>query len=337
MGTTTISDRIIPEVFTDYTFEPSISALALIQSGLAVRDPRLDQFVSMGGDTVNVPFNKSVARQSDTVGSDNSASNLVTGKLTSAKMIGARCFRTIGWSDMDLASLLAGDDALTSIGAEVSESWQYNMQRVILAQLKGVFADNTANDAGDMSYSVYSDVVAGSITDAMKISGAAITEAKYTMGDKNDKLVAIAMHSLVKKQLELLEPNAFIPKSQTNTGFDSYQGLMLIIDDDMPVVAGTNSSAYTSYLIGAGAFGAGFNPAANYTPEAVQREELSGDGAGESSLVSRRDFIFHPYGMSFVGTPAGATATNAEFEAATSWDRVYDRKNVSLAALVTNA
>ena len=333
---TTISDRIIPAVFTEYTYEPSISMLAFIQSGMVVRDPRLDNFVSMGGSTLTIPFNKSIARQGDTVGSDNSASDLVTGKLTSAEMKGARCFRTNGWSDMDLASLLAGNNALEAIQSEVSESWEYNFQRVLLSQLTGVFADNLANDAGDLITNIYSDVASGSLTDANKISGAAIIEAKHKLGDKAGKLVAIAMHSDVLKQLELLEPNSFIPKSATQP-FDSYQGLMIIVDDDMTVVTGASSDAYVSYLFTAGAIGAGFNASTNYKPTAVKEDELSGDGAGQSSLITRRDFIFHPYGFSFVGSPAGSTASNTEFEAAASWDRVFEKKNCGVVQLVTNA
>ena len=338
MATTQIADVIVPEVFSPYTMEMSISTNALIQRGLIRLDPRLDALVAGGGDTINVPFTKSIARGQSKVGSDDPAQTITASKLSTGKQIGARSFRTEAWSNSDLADVLAGIDATEIIASQVAEYWNFNYQQVMLSQLAGVFADNVANDAGDMTYNIYQDVVAGSITDAMKISGEAIIEAKHTMGDKNVKLVAIAMHSKVKKQLELLEPNNYVPKSQTDLGFDTYQGLLIIEDDDMPVTAGTNSSAYTSYLLGEGAILGGFNASTNYVPESVDRKEDQGNGAGVENLYSRRDFILHPNGFAFQSASvAGATPSNAEFADATNWDRVYERKNCAIAQLITNA
>ena len=337
MATTQLADLVKPEVFSPYTMEMSISTNALIQRGLIVLSPQLDALLSGGGNTINMPFTKSIARGASKVGTDDPADIITASKLASGNQIGARSFRTEAWSNADLAGLIAGINPEELIASEVAEYWNYNFQQIMLAQLAGVFADNAANDAGDMSFSIYSDVVEGSITDAMRISGSAITEAKYTMGDKNVKLVAIAMHSAVKKQLELLEPNNFIPASQSNLGFDQYQGLLLLVDDDMPVVAGSNSSAYTSYLLGAGAIKGGFNASANYTPEETDRLPSQGNGAGVENLYSRRDFILHPEGFAWTGTAAEITPSNAEFALAASWNRVYERKNCAIASLVTNA
>lgn len=335
MATTQLADVIVPEVFTPYTMEMSISTNALIQRNIIRIDPRLSALVSGGGQTITIPFSKSLARGASKVGTSDPSDLITATKLVTDKMIGARSFRTEAWSNADLAGLLAGINPSDLVGNDVAEYWNFNYQQIMLAQLAGVFADNAANDGGDMITDIYSDVVEGSITDANRISGAAIIEAKHTMGDKNTKLAGIAMHSVVKKQLELLEPNNFVPKSATQP-FDMYQGLVLIVDDDMPVTAGSNSSAYTSYLFGEGAIGAGFNAAANYTPEEIDRLPSQGRGAGVENLYSRRDFILHPYGFKWTGTAAEDTPSNAEFALAASWDRVFERKNCAIASLVTN-
>ncbi len=73
MATTQIADVIVPEVFSPYTMEMSISTNALIQRGLIRLDPRLDALVAGGGKTINVPFTKSIARGQSKIGSDNPA------------------------------------------------------------------------------------------------------------------------------------------------------------------------------------------------------------------------------------------------------------------------
>jgi hypothetical protein len=337
MATTQLADVIVPKVFSPYTQEMSISTNALIQRGLIRVDPRLSALVEGGGQTIDIPFTKSIARGTSKVGTSDPADVITATKLATGKMVGARSFRTEAWSNAELAGLLAGIEPTELIAGEVAEYWNYNYQQIMLAQLAGVFADNVTNDGGDMVTNIYQDVVAGSITDAMKISGEAIIEAKHTMGDKNVKLVAIAMHSKVKKQLELLEPNNFVPKSQTNLGFDTYQRLLLIEDDDMPVTTGSNSDAYTSYLFGEGAIGGGFNAGTGYMPEAIDREENQGRGAGVENLYSRRDFILHPYGFKWIGSSTDDTPSNTEFSTGTNWDRVFERKNCAIASLVTNA
>ena len=335
MATTQLADVIVPKVFTPYTMEMSISTNALIQRNIIRIDPRLDALLGGGGQNINIPFTKSIARGTSKVGTSDPADVITATKLATGEMIGARSFRTEAWSNAELAGLLAGIEPEALIASEVAEYWNYNYQQIMLAQLAGIFADNVANDGGDMVTNIYQDVVEGSITDAMKISGEAIIQAKHTMGDKNTKLAGIAMHSVVKKQLELLEPNNFVPKSATQP-FDTYQGLVLVVDDDMPVVAGTNSSAYTSYLFGEGAIGAGFNASANYTPEETDRLPSQGRGAGVENLYSRRDFILHPYGFKWIGSATDDTPSNTEFSTGTNWDRVFERKNCAIASLVTN-
>jgi hypothetical protein len=335
MATTQLADVVVPAVFSPYTQEMSISTNALIQRNIIRIDTRLDALLDGGGQSINIPFSKSIARGTSKVGTSDPADVITATKLATGEMVGARSFRTEAWSNAELAGLLAGIDPTALISSEVAEYWNYNYQQIMLAQLAGVFADNVANDGGDMVTNIYQDVVTGSITDAMKISGEAIIQAKHTMGDKNTKLAGIAMHSVVKKQLELLEPNNFVPKSATQP-FDTYQGLVLVVDDDMPVTAGTNSSAYTSYLFGEGAIGAGFNASSNYIPEELDRLPSQGRGAGVENLYSRRDFILHPYGFKWIGSATDDTPSNTEFSTGSNWDRVFDRKNCAIASLVTN-
>ena len=53
----------------------------------------------------------------------------------------------------------------------------------------------------------------------------------------------------------------------------------------------------------------------------------------EDVLVNRKAFVLHPNGVSFIGTPSAAYATNADLEVATNWKVVADLKNIPIVCL----
>jgi hypothetical protein len=180
---------------------------------------------------------------------------------------------------------------------------------------------------------------------ATKINAAAVIAAAATMGDKLDSLSAIAMHSAVYTVLQTLnqiiwvdEAGNYVQTPQNRVPsdgariFPTYLGMRVIVDDAMPVRTGnTSGSVYTSVLMGDGAIGFGNGSGKNEFE--TDRDSLQGDDV----IISRWYKIIHPRGMAFqFHTVAGATPTNAEFELQANWKRVYERKNVKIAFLVTN-
>ena len=70
------------------------------------------------------------------------------------------------------------------------------------------------------------------------------------------------------------------------------------------------------------------------TPAALTLTETDRDSlASNDILVNRRAFVIHPNGMKWKGSPAGATATNAELATGTNWERVSDIKNMGIVML----
>jgi hypothetical protein len=117
--------------------------------------------------------------------------------------------------------------------------------------------------------------------------------------------------------------------------FKTYNGLRVIVDDSLTPVMGSNRLTYTTILFAAGVIGFGTGPV--NVPSALERDETSGDGGGESSIFSRVNTCTHPYGFAFTSnTVAGASPTRAELALAVNWDRVTERKLVGLAVLKTN-
>jgi hypothetical protein len=84
-------------------------------------------------------------------------------------------------------------------------------------------------------------------------------------------------------------------------------------------------------MFGNGALGLGQGNAP--VPSETDRDSL----AGNDVLVTRSHFIMHPRGIKFTSSSvAGPTPSNTELGAAANWDRVYSRKNVRVAQVITN-
>ena len=56
MAVTAIKDVIVPEIFTPYVIEKTAEKSRILQSGIAVANPKLNELVTAGGLTINMPF-----------------------------------------------------------------------------------------------------------------------------------------------------------------------------------------------------------------------------------------------------------------------------------------
>ncbi len=147
------------------------------------------------------------------------------------------------------------------------------------------------------------------------------------------------MHSVVVSRLAELDAieyrNTAVAGSTIGMEIPYYKGLRVVVDDGCPAVIGVNRTTYTSYLFGPGAFG--YGNGAPKVPHEVKRDPEAGDGGGQETIYSRKNFIMHPTGFSFVkASIAGKSPTMAEAALAANWNRVYDRKRIPMAVLKTN-
>lgn len=336
MAVTRLTDAVVPSVFNPYMFKATTEKTSIFTSGILRNDANLANFLAGGGQTVNVPFWKDLPTAEPNTSSDDPAVSATPAKITSGTDIAIRINRNNGWSDADLVSELAGDDPMKAIGSRVANWWARAFQAHLVAMLKGVFADNIANDAGDMVRTVGTDAV-GASTAAERISAENILDTAQTMGDASSVLSTLVMHSVQYTALAKLNLIDFIPDSEGRVHFPSYLGYQVIVDDGVPAVAGTNRIMYWTFLIGKQAIGWAEHPPA--VPTETIRKPEQGNGGGVEELWSRRQYCMHPYGIKFTSSSlAGKSPTNTELATAANWDRVVvERKQIPLALLRTNS
>ena len=335
MPKTAVADIIIPTEFEKYAIERTAELSAFGQCGIVENAPEFNELAAGGGRTVEMPFWKDLTATRQLL---SDAAALTVNKITGDKDIARIHNDAQAWSVNHLAKVISGDDPMGAIVDLVAAYWARIDEGLVVSSLKGIFG--AASMAGNRLV-IASETVAGQSA-TTRLNGATFVDATLRLGDRGDRLTAVAMHSATEASLRKLDLIDFIPDSEGKTQIRTFQGRRVVVDDNVPTRAGTtDGTVYTTYLFGPGAFGRGTAPLdsaplqGGIGTEGVElaRQALDSD----SILINRRRHILHPRGVKFNSTTvAGDSPTNAELELAVNWTRVFENKNVRIVAVDHN-
>ena len=335
MAKTAVADIIIPTEFEKYAIERTAELSAFGQCGIIESAPEFDALASAGGREIKMPFWKDLTATRQLL---SDSGTLTVNKITSEQDVARLHNDAQVWSVNHLAKVIAGDDPMQAIVDLVGEYWARTDQGLLVSSLKGMFA------AGSLSgnlLAIHSETVAGQSA-ATRLNGATFVDACAKLGDRADRLTAVAMHSATEAALRKLDLIDFIPDSEGKAMLRTFQGRRVVVDDNLPTRAGTtDGTVYTSYLFGQGAFAKG-SCALDAQPlqggfgtEGVELARVPLDS--DTVLINRRRYVLHPRGVKFnSATVAGDSPTNAELELAANWTRVWENKNVRIVAVTHN-
>lgn len=335
MAKTAVADIIVPEVFEKYAIERTAELSAFGQSGIVESAPEFDELAAGGGREVKMPFWKDLTAVRQIL---SDAGTLAVNKISSEQDIARIHNDAQVWSVNHLAKVISGDDPMQAIVDLVAGYWARTDEGLIISALKGIFA--SASMSGNL-LGIASETVAGQ-SDTTRLNGATFVDATQRLGDRGDRLTAIAMHSATEASLRKLDLIDFIPDSEGKTQIRIFQGRRVIVDDNLPMRPGaTDGLVYTSFLFGPGAFGRGTAPLdgtplqGGFGTEGVEMARVPLDS--DTVLINRRRYILHPRGVKFTSAAVlGDSPTNTELEDGTNWTRVYENKNVRIVAIEHN-
>jgi hypothetical protein len=337
MALTQITDVYVPAVYNSLTSVNSPELTAYFTSGVAVRNPAIDGAFANGGRTIDLPFWKDIDSSIEpNYSTDNATDIAVPNKVVTGVMTGRIAQMNQSFSSADLAAELAGSDPLQHVRNRFGTYWTKRWQKRVLAVTLGVLNANIAQNSGDMVNNIALETTVG-VTSANLFSRAAFTGAAFTAGDQFDQFVAIAVHSIVYKRMVDNDDITFIIPSDGSMQIPTFLGKRVIVDDSMPVIAGSTSGfKYVSVLFGPGFIGYGENTPLN--PTYVKREELQGNGGGVEIIGERKSLIVHPFGHTFTSNTVtgGYSPSNANLMLAANWQRILERKLIPVAFLITN-
>lgn len=347
MATVRLSDAVVPEVYRSYTAVDSPEKSEIFKSGIIARDPLMDAIARAGGITGTIPFWLDLDQTiEENQSNDDPADLAVPNKIGSNRMVYRKCFVNQSWSAMDLVSELAGSNPMQRIRNRFGTYWTRRDQRRLLATLNGIYADNVANDSGDMVVNI--GALSGA---AAQFSAEAAIDAEFTMGDAVGAFVAVMVHSAILAKMEKNDLIDNIPDSEGKP-VRYYRGKRVIVDDNVPKSGSGADTIYTSIFFGGGAIGFGGVEGHSFAmgegvpmePVWVERVEQAGNGGGMETIGERRTIIMHPFGFRWIEDPAGTgndltefSPTNADLANAAHWDRVVARKQVPIAFLLSKA
>lgn len=341
---TQISDVVVPEIFTPYAQQITETKSRLIASGAMVVDSQLNTFLAGGGLTFNVPSWKDLDDDAERVSTDSVPAEYTAGvadpdpmKIESATEVAVRLSRNQSWSTADLAATLAGSDPMDAIASRVGAYWTRRLQAAFIATMTGVFADNDAAPAGtehvqgDLTNDVSGGAYSAGVTD---FSAEAFLDAGLTMGDSQDGLGLVMVHSVVYNRMQKNNLIDFIPDADGRVTIPTFLGKQVIVDDSMPNAGGV----YQSWIFGPGAIR--FGRGTPEVPTEVHRLPGAGNGGGAETLYNRVEWMLHPVGHAYVGTPPNGGPSNAStsnnLANAGSWQRIWsERKQIKIARLIT--
>ena len=319
MAVTKIANVIVPELFIPYVIKRTAELSTLINSGIVTANPKLNELISGGGTTIQMPHWNDLSGTSEVLSEVNP---LTAQNITASKEIAPVLYRGKAWGATELSGCLAGDDPMRAIGDLVAEWWNRDEQTTLINVLNGMFGATGMND-------LVSDITSGSST---AISATAVLDGKQLLGDAANKLTALAVHSATYTKLQKDNVIQFVAASDSKVQIPTYLGYRVIVNDNLPYEAasGSTPAKYTSYLFAAGAIGRGEGTPVSLTPVETDRDSL----ASTDYLIHRRALVLHPQGMQWTGTPAGATPTNAELATGSNWAKVAETKQFGIVKLV---
>lgn len=315
MAYTKISDVIVPELFNPYVINTTTQLSAFFQSGIAATDDELNALAKKagGGSTLNMPYWNDLDGDSQVL---NDTDDLVPQKINSGQDKAVLILRGNAWSSHDLAASLSGSDPMKAIGSRVAAYWSREMQKIVFAELAGVFSNDDMKD-NKLDISGTADGV---------YSAETFIDASYKLGDHESLLTAIGMHSATMASAVKQDLIEFVKDSQSGIRFPTYMNKRVIVDDSMPVeTLEDGTKVFTSYLFGAGALGY-----AEGQPE-VPTETARNALGSQDILINRKHFVLHPRGVKFTeNAMAGVTPTDEELANGANWQRVYDPKKIRI-------
>jgi hypothetical protein len=355
---TTLTDVVVPAIFTPYTQQLTMEKTAIIQSGIAARDDFIDNLLAGGGLTFTIPSWQDIGDPAENISSDNPNVTSTPNTTQTSAEVAVRLSRNNSWSTMRLAAALAGADPMQSIAARVSDYWVRRLQRTFVAVTQGVFATNAASNAGvtlglgvhyeagtqnDLTNNISGGGYSAGVSD---FSASAFIDTCTTLGDAAEDVTAVFMHSIVYAKAQKNNLIDFIPDAVGQVNIPTFLGRRVIVDDGMPNPSGdtsngaaTSSAIYHTWLVGPSAFRLGVGTP--IVPTEIFRYPDRGNGGGSDVLYNRVEWCIHPVGHAFVTAGASPLAndggpSNTALSTSGAFVRVFpERKQIKLARLIT--
>jgi len=207
--------------------------------------------------------------------------------------------------------------------------WGRDLQQRMVAALSGI-----AEKAG----SALTLDVSDDSTDKPDVilNAGIVIDGASLLGDYQDKFKFMFVHS--KVYADLKKQNLIETIQPTEVGAEPiqmYGNYRVVVNDLLPVIQGTNKKKYTTILAQSGIFAYADKTLGGDMPVLeAYRNPLKGKGAGSTVLISRKGFVLHPVGWSYV--KSGMSPVLSDLKNKANWTMKFKPKQQKFVRIITN-
>ena len=233
--------------------------------------------------------------------------------------------RAKAWGEYDFSSDITGTN-FKAEAQEVNEYWDEERQSTVLAILEGIFGMTGGVNGAFVTKHTY-DITA---TANPELGADALNRAaQQALGDKKAKFDVVFMHSAVSTNLEGLNLINFL-KYTDSDGIErdltigTFNGKLVVVDDEMPVDSDSTGDIYTSYVFQKGFFE--YENIGADVPSEIARDPY--DKGGKTDLITRVREMIVPMYLSYKGT-GSVSPENTDFATGSNWELANNDKTGS--------
>lgn len=310
------------KIFNENVFEkylrtlPSTKENSLIKNGLftVVNKYKSKMSEQAGGYFVTEPIKGRIG--GTPVNYDGNTDIPDGGERTTYKQTKICYGRANSWGEYDFSTEITGEN-FKAEAQEVKDYWDGERQKTVLSILKGIFSMSGGVNGQFVekhTYEVEGNLEADSLNRA----------SQKALGDKKQNLEMMFTHSAVSTNLEGLNLINFLKYTDANgierdLTIGTFNGKLVVVDDDMPTSEDETGALYTSYVFKKGFFE--YENLGVLVPSEVVRDAKAKGGKNE--LISRIREMIVPTLISYKDT-SKISPEATDFEKGANWELVND-------------
>ena len=308
-------------VVLSYQVKDNLQRSKFWQSGAFVSDPRLRPLLTSGSHTFEVPYINAIdgnleANYGNTILTDIAMPRTIEG----SKSKGRLAFLNEGFVESRLESYLMGQSPLQHVAQMIDNFWLTQAENRAVATVIGLLNHDQANGK-----TLTTDISKATADDASGFNVDAFIDAEGTLDEAHQGLGILIVHPLIATKMRKQKLVEKVTTSDNLTPVEVYNGRTVVTSTKGTVIGTGKNAKYVSFLLGRGAFAA--DMVAGQDDLELERTANTGNGAGHTTLWTRRNVLIHPQGFSFIAEDSALTGGTKNEALSASWTDLTKAEN----------
>lgn len=343
-----VADMIVPEIWIQgMAEEPIVEKNEIMDSPIVANSPLFTQIASGAGTSANIPFFKEpnftdAIQVESTEPTINAASQI--------KTVAPILNREYAFGATALSVQASGTDPIGSTLRYVQRIRNRQRKETMRSVLLGGFGSHTDTTAALNAMRLNKCTTTGSLVTSGATSNYInlryILDAAALLGENVDMIVALWMHPEILASLTDQDVTDYITPSEGALVLKNYRNCRIYLEPNLKTTATINSvpsvPIYRTYLMSANTVARGEKPQSTNIGDVASMTTKEDAATNDRKVYDRTRFLMGLNGLSWKGTPAGQSATNAELATIANWELAkngsvtFDARNAGVAEIVTN-